>query len=172
MKPTFRTHFSSARKNIIYTFSTFLQEAWAWKGQFAFRSERENSDENQRQVAWGLTSQCLQSLCTAHVISSNSGRSDSCPVCFSSVAVNQKPIKVEIESFFKQGEGWRYDLGIQLSRRKGEEPEEWAVPGGDSAAIPAEQPWRFPLIHWSSHRFSQPGISNDCIQRTMRLLSP
>jgi len=109
--------------------------------------ERENADEKKRRVAWGITSQCLQSLSTIHVISSNSGRSDSCPVCFSLVAVNQKPVTVETDSFFKQGEGWSYGFGIQLSRHKAKELEERAIPGGDSAAIPAEQPRRCQVTH-------------------------
>lgn len=121
---------------------------------------------------WGITSQRLQCLCTIHIISPNSGQSDSCPVCFSSVAVNQKSIEVEIDSFFKHGEGWRYDFSIQPSRHKAEDPKERAIPGGDSGAVPAEQPRRFRLTRWSSHRFSQPGISNNCIQCTVRLLTP
>lgn len=55
------------------------------------QQEEENTEENKIKVVWCITSECLQSLCTVRIISLNSGSSDSCHVCFSSIAVNQNP---------------------------------------------------------------------------------
>lgn len=61
-------------------------------------SQMEKTQMKTRKIVWDITSQCLQSLCTIHIISLNSGQSNSCPVCFSLVAVHLKPMTLEILS--------------------------------------------------------------------------
>lgn len=64
----------------------------------SFQSDGENADENKRRIVWHITLQCLQSLCSIHIISLNSGHSDMCPVGFSLVAAHLKPMTLEILS--------------------------------------------------------------------------
>jgi len=92
MKATITAQFSSARKNLIYICFYVFAGRMSLEKTSVPQQEEENTEENKIKTVWGITSECLQSLCTVSIISLNSGSSDSCPVCFSSVAVNQNPV--------------------------------------------------------------------------------
>lgn len=93
----------------MYVFHIFLKKHKLEKASSLFSQEKKMQMKTRGRL-WGTTLQCLQSLCTTYITSSNSGWSDSCPFCFFSVVVNQESITLEIDSFFKHGEGWRYDF--------------------------------------------------------------